>query len=64
MAQLIVERATLLNHMLPQEGVTENLSPWLQDRAELVLTALIDLFHHYLVMAQQSAEESLSWVGH
>jgi hypothetical protein len=61
MAQLIVERSTLLNHMLPQEGVSEHLAHWLQDRQELVLTAMIDLFHHYLTLAQQS-NENISWV--
>ncbi|ELT96897.1 hypothetical protein CAPTEDRAFT_224526 [Capitella teleta] len=58
MAQLIVERATLLNHMLPQEGIAQ--SPWLQDRAELVLTSMIGLFHHYLKMSQQT-NENISW---
>ena len=64
MAQLIVERATLINHLLPQEGVTELLSEWLQDRSELVLTSMIDLFYHYLAKAQQPQEEAISWVSH
>ena len=55
MAQLIVERATLMNHLLPTEGNTSK-------RADLVLASMIDLFYNYLVKAQQPQEEAYSWV--
>ena len=57
MAQLIVARSTLMNHLLPQDGSsTENSA------ADLVLCALVDLFYIYLKKAQQPENEAFSWV--
>ncbi|KAK2152727.1 hypothetical protein LSH36_320g00001 [Paralvinella palmiformis] len=56
LAQLIVERATLMNHLLPQEGVTHH-----KDRAEHVLASMINLFYSYLIKAQQPDKEAYSW---
>jgi len=56
MAQLIVERATLINHLLPQEDQRTEL-------AEHVLTAMIDMFYVYLIKAQlPQMEAALQWV--
>lgn len=56
MAQLIVERATLINHLLPQEDV-------MSECADVVLAAMIGLFYNYLMKAQQPQHEGYSWVG-
>jgi len=56
MAQLIVERATLINHLLPQEGIVN-------ERAQLVLIAMIQLFYVYLTKAQQPQNEAIQWVS-
>jgi integrator complex subunit 1 len=55
MAQLIVERATLINHLLPQEG-------FVNECAERVLVAMIELFYVYLTKAQQPQNEAFQWV--
>jgi len=56
MAQLIVERATLINHLLPQEELRTEL-------AEHVLTAMIDMFFVYLIKAQlPQIEAAFQWV--
>ena len=55
MAQLIVERATLMNHLLPQEGISNGC-------AECVLIAMIDLFYVYLTKAQHPQNEAIQWV--
>ena len=55
-AQLIVERATLINHLLPQEEQRTEL-------AEHVLTAMIDMFYMYLIKAQlPQIEAAFQWV--
>ena len=57
MAQLIVERATLINHLLPQEELRTEL-------AEHVLTAMIDMFYVYLIKAQlPQIEAAFQWVS-
>ena len=58
MAQLIVERATLINHILPQEGISVN-----SERANLVLSAMLKLFFNYLTKAQEPEREGYSWVS-
>ena len=56
MAQLIVERATLINHLLPQDDQRTEL-------AEHVLTAMIDMFYVYLIKAQlPQIEAAFQWV--
>ena len=57
-AQLIVERTTLINHILPQDGADDAQR---DDRAQLVLTSLIDLFYTYVRKAQQP-QDTYSWV--
>ena len=55
-AQLIVERATLINHLLPQEEQRTELS-------EHVLAAMIDMFYMYLIKAQlPQIEAAFQWV--
>jgi len=55
-AQLIVERATLINHLLPQDEQRTEL-------AEHVLTAMIDMFYMYLIKAQlPQIEAAFQWV--
>ncbi len=54
-ATLIVERATLINHLLPSEGAT---SP----RSDLVLVAMVNLFHSYLRKAQEE-QAGYVWVS-
>ena len=55
-AQLIVERATLINHLLPQDEHRTEL-------AEHVLTAMIDMFYMYLIKAQlPQIEAAFQWV--
>ena len=57
MAQLIVERATLINHLLPQDEQRTEL-------AEHVLTAMIDMFYMYLIKAQlPQIEAAFQWVS-
>jgi len=57
MAQLIVERATLINHLLPQDEQRTEL-------AEHVLTAMIDMFYVYLIKAQlPQIEAAFQWVS-
>jgi len=56
MAQLIVERATLINHLLPQDELRTEL-------AEHVLTAMINMFYVYLMKAQlPQMEAAFQWV--
>ena len=56
MAQLIVERATLINHLLPQDELRTEL-------AEHVLTAVINMFYVYLMKAQlPQIEAAFQWV--
>jgi len=56
MAQLIVERATLINHLLPQDELRTEL-------AEHVLTAMINMFYVYLMKAQlPQIEAAFQWV--
>jgi len=57
MAQLIVERMTLINFLLPQDEVRSEL-------AEHVLTAMINMFYVYLIKAQlPQMEAALQWVS-
>jgi len=57
MAQLIVERATLINHLLPQDELRTEL-------AEHVLRAMIDMFYVYLIKAQLPQIEAVfQWVS-
>ena len=56
MAQLIVERATLINHLLPQDGI-------INECAQRVLIAMIKLFYVYLAKAQQPQNEAIQWVS-
>ena len=57
MAQLIVERATLINYLLPQDDLHTELS-------QHVLTAVIDMFYVYLIKAQlPQMEAALQWVS-
>ena len=55
LGQLIVERPTLINHLLPLEGVSD-------DRSNLVLVAMINMFYGYLERAQQP-QEGYMWVS-
>ena len=55
-ATLIVERATLINHLLPSEASTS-------ERADLVLSAMVDLFYNYLLKAQQDQDQGYVWVS-
>ena len=55
-ATLIVERATLINHLLPSEVSTS-------ERADLVLSAMVDLFYNYLLKAQQDQDQGYVWVS-
>jgi len=56
MAQLIVERTTVVNHILPSEGDDRQL-------AHMTLQALIDLYTNYLRKAKEPDKEAYSWVG-
>ena len=56
MAQLIVERATLISHLLPQDELRTELS-------EHVLTAMVNMFYVYLMKAQlPQIEATFQWV--
>lgn len=55
LAQLIVERATLISNLLPQEESSNSC-------AQIVLAAMIHLFYNYLIKAQQNQREGYSWV--
>jgi len=56
MAQLIVERATLISHLLPQDELRTEL-------AEHVLTAMVNMFYVYLMKAQlPQIEATFQWV--
>ena len=62
MAQLIVERPTLMNQLLPP---TEGSGPRSGSprRLHLVLAAMLHMFYTYLVKAQQPQKEAYSWVS-
>lgn len=55
MAQLIVDRTTLVNHLLQRHHPDS-------DRAHAVLAGLLRLFMNYLSSAQQPHGEAYSWV--
>jgi hypothetical protein len=56
LAQLVVKRATLLNHILPQQETGSD------SFGDAVLTAMVGLFYDYLKKAQQPSDESYPWV--
>lgn len=55
-ANLIVDRTTVVNHILPQEEGREN------ELAHLTLTALYSLYFNYLTKAKKPNKEAYSWV--
>ncbi len=55
MAKLIVERPTLINYILPQEGGGD-------ERLDLVLCSMCDMFYSYLQKAQQP-HDGYIWVS-
>ena len=57
MAQLVVERPTLMNHILPEDGGSSSVA------ANLVLAAMVDLFYCYLIKAQQQGSKEYMWVS-
>ena len=57
MAQLIVERNTIINHILPEVG-REDCSETHQ-----TLKSLISLYNSYLKKAKEPQKEGYSWVG-
>ena len=57
MAQLIVERTTVINHILPQDGQSDC------PISHMTLTALIDLYTTYLRKAKEPDKEAYSWVN-
>ena len=56
MAQLIVDRTTLMNHLLQRHHSDS-------DRCDAVLAGLLRLFMNYLSSAQQPHGEAYSWVS-
>ncbi|XP_022317209.2 integrator complex subunit 1-like [Crassostrea virginica] len=54
-ANLIVDRTTVVNHILPQEEGREN------ELAHLTLTALYSLYFNYLTKAKKPNKEAYSW---
>ncbi|ESO87352.1 hypothetical protein LOTGIDRAFT_107278 [Lottia gigantea] len=55
MAQLIVERTSIINHILPAEG--SKRTP-MEDQT---LAALIDLYMNYLIKATEQDKEAYNW---
>ncbi|KAK3090472.1 hypothetical protein FSP39_012133, partial [Pinctada imbricata] len=55
MAQLIVERTSVINHILPQSN-EESL-----DISHTTLKALIDLYYSYLCKAKEPSKEAYNW---
>ncbi|OWF40859.1 integrator complex subunit 1-like [Mizuhopecten yessoensis] len=55
MAQLIVERTTVINHILPLENQPSN------ELSHVTLKALIDLYTNYLRKAKEPDKEAYSW---
>ena len=56
MAQLIVERNTIINHILPEEGRDDTTE------THQTLKSLISLYNSYLKKAKEPQKEGYSWV--
>lgn len=55
MAQLLVERSTVMNFIMPSESCQF-------DGAARTLTAMLEIFTTYLKQARMPSNESYSWV--
>ena len=57
MASLIVERASVINHILPQDSEDDT------ETSHVTLQALIELYTNYLRKAKEPSKEAYNWVS-